>query len=384
MIPRMNTDQFNAGFGNRTKPAIITDALGDWRVNERWTPEHITEMVGDRQVEISRTERKMFQHSPTQPIRAEYSSETISFKEAADAISMASGGQLYVMQQSIPEKLPELMDILRIPHWIEVDKPTINLWFGRSTVTPLHYDSANNMFAQVHGSKTFTVFSPDDTFSLYPFPIESGMPHLAHVDVNQPDLVNHPAFTKATPLSVELNTGELLFLPSFWWHQVSSSNLAVSVSFWWHPDVEQILDSSNSDRDFRRLFQHDRLASFETALLVPKGLELMQFAEMLLATNRTWAASVVVLAEFDRRSRALLSEHNLVRNPSLSFEQILNEVSSRCTAISWNGLSPSSARLAESIPSIASRMPAYCDAEIGRDEVTAAIEELRQLSRYYD
>lgn len=376
-IPRVNSDRFTVEFGDLTRPAIITDALGGWRIDERWTPEQIGGRVGHRQIQISRTKQKMFQHSPTRVMKAEYTSEAADFRAAVKAISVETDEQLYVMQQTIPEKLPELMDILTVPQWVAAEKPTINLWFGKSTVTPLHYDSVNNMFAQVYGHKKFIVFSPDDTPSIYPYPFDSAMPHLAHVDASQPDLTRHPAFANATPLNVDLSAGDLLFLPSFWWHQVLSSDLAISVSFWWNPNIGQIVHSPNTDCDFRRFFEHDRLASFEEAVLIPKGLAFTQFAEMLLAENRVWAASVVALAEFERLSRTLLGNDYPACDSGLSFEQILNEVPSLCAAVTRNNLSESGTSVAENIRSIAHQMAAYPDAEIGIDQVVSVVDALR-------
>ena len=40
------------------------------------------------------------------------------------------------------------------------------------------------------------------------------------VDFRSPDLRAHPGFAKAVPRVCEVNEGEVLFLPSFWWHAV--------------------------------------------------------------------------------------------------------------------------------------------------------------------
>jgi hypothetical protein len=41
------------------------------------------------------------------------------------------------------------------------------------------------------------------------------------INFKQVDLVKYPKFKEATPVQVEISSGEILFIPEGWWHQVA-------------------------------------------------------------------------------------------------------------------------------------------------------------------
>ena len=111
---------------------------------------------------------------------------------------------------------------------------------------------------QVSGEKHVTLFDPHHNENLYeahiPEAILSYSPRTGHfsrqrllestsmvmspVDIQDPDLVRFPRFSRAHRLECDLGPGDVLFMPAFWWHEVRSRpdlretrNLAVN--FWW-------------------------------------------------------------------------------------------------------------------------------------------------------
>ncbi|KAJ1647765.1 Succinyl-CoA:3-ketoacid coenzyme A transferase 1, mitochondrial [Coemansia asiatica] len=49
-----------------------------------------------------------------------------------------------------------------------------NIWFGpKGTVSPLHFDGSDNLFAQVAGCKYFRFYSPEESECIYAYPKES-------------------------------------------------------------------------------------------------------------------------------------------------------------------------------------------------------------------
>lgn len=75
--------------------------------------------------------------------------------------------------------------------------------------------------------KKFRRISRDDSTSMVMSP----------VDVKKPDFQRFPNFAKTKPINCTITRGDILFMPSFWWHEVNSlpnvtekRNLAVN--FW--------------------------------------------------------------------------------------------------------------------------------------------------------
>jgi hypothetical protein len=79
-------------------------------------------------------------------------------KNAQESSESGEGGVVgeaiaYLAQHSIFEHLPELQEDIREPKLWQEGYEVRNIWMGtRATVTPLHYDSMDNLFCQVAGA----------------------------------------------------------------------------------------------------------------------------------------------------------------------------------------------------------------------------------------
>lgn len=304
MIARVSSSEFSSGFFEQGQPAIVTDALTDWQIETRWTPDALARIAKDRRIVSSRADDGRYRFAPSdEGARSNvFENSEMEFGEAARGLlDPDAGDTVYVMQQSIPEKLPELLDHVVVPPWIEGEHPAINLWFGRRTATQLHFDHSNNLFAQLYGTKEFTLFAPADSEHLYPYHHDSATSHLSYVDLDAPDLGRHPHFARAVADRFTMQPGELLFLPAFWWHHVRAPGVAVSVNFWWAPRWSQIVAADNSMRALSNLYAVDRLKTFREAFLSPEGLDFVSGADRLIAGGRTWGACVLALAALDER-----------------------------------------------------------------------------------
>jgi hypothetical protein len=125
----------------------------------------------------------------------------------------------------------------------------------------------HNIFAQVEGRKRFLLFNPDQFDLLYPGPLNTRSQHLSRIDVKAPDLKRFPKAARAEYWEAVVEPGDLLFMPAFWWHQVSAPSLAVSVNYWWRADVRDCV----SPAFFRQLYMNSVL---EDVRGVFKGYDL--------------------------------------------------------------------------------------------------------------
>jgi len=108
------------------------------------------------------------------------------------------------------------------------------LWCAPAgTVTPLHFDLAHNLHAQLDGKKRVLLYPPRPRRPLYPSPPWSGTPNFSRVDPRQPDLARYPRFVEARAEEAELEPGDVLYIPSGHWHHVTSERTSISVNFWW-------------------------------------------------------------------------------------------------------------------------------------------------------
>ena len=116
--------------------------------------------------------------------------------------------------------------------------PLVSLWLGNRSRIAAHFDAPNNIACCVVGKRRFTLFPPEQVGNLYVGPLHftpSGQA-ISLVDFAKPDLQKFPRFAEAMEHAqvADLSAGDVLFIPSMWWHHVEALNdFNVLVNYWW-------------------------------------------------------------------------------------------------------------------------------------------------------
>lgn len=127
--------------------------------------------------------------------------------------------------------------------WVD-PTATARIWLGNNTITNTHYDTMENIACAVAGSRRITLFPPEQIDNLYIGPLlltPAGTP-MSLVDCQNPDFERFPKFATALEqaITVELEPGDALYIPSFWWHNVASlDKVSMLVNYWWKDHAEQ-------------------------------------------------------------------------------------------------------------------------------------------------
>ena len=143
---------------------------------------------------------------------------------------------IFIQSVSVPEFLPKFSD----ENAIDLADPSAipRIWVGNSVTVTTHYDISDNIACVVGGRRRFTLFPPEQIRNLYVGPIHftiAGQP-VSMVSLDEPDLVRFPRFAQAleTAQVAELEPGDAMFIPYFWWHHVKSlERFNVLVNYWW-------------------------------------------------------------------------------------------------------------------------------------------------------
>jgi hypothetical protein len=145
----------------------------------------------------------------------------------------------YLTEWPIFEHIPELvgdadftsLDLLSR----ELTFPTRLFMGAKGSITPLHYDDTPSLTAQICGQKRWTLFSPDQSESLYAFGGSSRLAHFsrANTTLKMQDRTSFPLLQRARSTEIVLEEGDLLYVPSMWWHHVLALSQSISLGVFW-------------------------------------------------------------------------------------------------------------------------------------------------------
>jgi len=263
-------------------PVVITDVVPKWPACDSWSPEYFVKLFPKKTVEVAVTNEDSFAYENG---RARYRNRCLSFQRAISGIlnQHDDGTRYFLMQQAMESRFPELMKDIVIPGWLDKNQITINFWVGSAgAFTPLHFDTEDNFIAQVFGAKRFILYDPTQMELLYPNEKSDKYSHLSRVDITAPNDSRFPRFKDARPVELTLNAGEMLFLPSHWWHAVQSLSVNAMVNFWQLGNqLSLYLENPTGIRSLWYLYQDNLLQSLRV-LLAKKQVTFVDCAEKVL------------------------------------------------------------------------------------------------------
>jgi len=128
-------------------------------------------------------------------------------------------------------ELRALNSLCHWPGYFEKMGPP-RFWIGPAgTVTPLHCDYDDNIFAQIWGSKRIFLCPPHHEEFLYASeanPVLFGSPF----NPEAPDFERYPLARQAALVEVIVQPGDMLYVPAGWYHQVSALSFSLSCNRW--------------------------------------------------------------------------------------------------------------------------------------------------------
>lgn len=183
------------------------------------------------------TLRERFSHLPVRARVGDYINTAFAPDRAMQDMSMLEYLDLVAAgTQHLPPYLGnlELRELNRLCHW-----PTYfdkmgppRFWLGPAgTVTPLHCDYDDNIFAQIWGTKRIFLSPPHHDEFLYTSEANAilfGSPF----DPEAPDFEKFALARQATMIECIVNPGDLLYVPAGWYHQVRALTFSLSSNRW--------------------------------------------------------------------------------------------------------------------------------------------------------
>jgi len=221
-VPRVKPMSATA-FRSRAReglPFLIPGAVARWPIcalgpevlRERFGEVHVRARVGDYICTAFAPDRAMLDTTMR---------EYLDLAEATEGLPPYLGNL----------ELRELNSLCHWPTYFEKMGPP-RFWIGPAgTVTPLHSDFDDNIFAQVWGTKRIFLSPPHHDEFLY---AREANPVLfgSLFDPEAPDFERYPLARQATMIEVIVQPGDMLYVPAGWYHQVRALTFSLSSNRW--------------------------------------------------------------------------------------------------------------------------------------------------------
>ncbi|XP_057291218.1 bifunctional peptidase and (3S)-lysyl hydroxylase JMJD7-like [Hydractinia symbiolongicarpus] len=301
--------EFVTKYMYRSRPVIIENAINHWPALKDWSNEFLRRKYGNQKVHVKMTpngefegcdEARKFENFDTFRVPKHVRDQlqfpdlvvvrpavgNIKFSEFLDLVENKNNSlniSAYLEYSSIREYFPELEKDVKPFTFVDgiLKSSSLNIWLSNgNTLGKLHFDPFENFLCQMRGNKKLTLFDPHQNHNLYEAHIQEGLLGYEHntnkfsfqklldstsmvmspVDILNPNFERFPNFTRAEPMECYLNEGDVLYMPSFWWHEVQSypnptekRNLAVN--FWYYPFLTKEFPCAGCKLDVNPLYR---------------------------------------------------------------------------------------------------------------------------------
>lgn len=245
-------------FIHKNKPVIIKGWAKNWTASKKWTLDYLKEQIGDTEISFKKSENNIFPDPNSIKKPEKYTVINGTLKEYLNLLMnpaqkeyyFAAGDDLFFMKNGERNKdLCVLKNDFHIPDFLKEENiEYIGFWLSKKGAsTCIHYDSngCHNINVQVKGTKKILLFNPSEFDNLYMHKITEPNPfyNFSQVNTQDADLHKFPNARKVQYVESILEEGDLLFIPSFWFHKFDHlGDFNINVNFWWKPQ-EYILNN---------------------------------------------------------------------------------------------------------------------------------------------
>jgi hypothetical protein len=232
-------------FIHTAAPAVITQQNGTLELGRCLNPDVLRVAFGTEKVTVSISQGGAFRYDAEKTL-----AKRMSFADFADyvgSVQHTSGERMYLSQFPLDDLPSAVRADLRAPAHIPdgISPVAQNIWFGPAgTISPLHFDRSHNLLVQHYGRKHVVMVAPQHSAQLMPGAKNSPSPHVSSLDLVVPGSEIDLSRLNAPHFQAVIEPGDILFIPAFWWHNVTSLTTAISTNYWWRPPIDACLHDS--------------------------------------------------------------------------------------------------------------------------------------------
>ncbi|KAL0120725.1 hypothetical protein PUN28_008414 [Cardiocondyla obscurior] len=268
---------FYREYVSKNVPLVIRNGIKHWPAVEKWSIPYFRKVLGDELVSVAVTPNG-YADAIAKRDNMEFfvmpEERLLPMSEFLDTLEHTREDSVFYIQQqnsnflhSFHKLWPDAeTEISWASEAFGKQPDAVNFWMGdKRAVTSMHKDPYENIYCVVSGEKTFILHPPTDLpwipYQEYPsatykerepgkWVIESMVNETSGlkedlpltpwicVDPLNPDYEQYPEYRNTHKLRVTLKAGDLLYLPSLWFHHVTQSHACVSINYWYDMEFD--------------------------------------------------------------------------------------------------------------------------------------------------
>jgi hypothetical protein len=207
-------------------PKVFRGAAADWPCAKKWTFEFFSEKLGDENVTLINNKGLVKD--------TEQAYDVVKLRDYI--ANLKKGSKEYLKFSRIVEEKSELRNDFNYEWLKKFRAPGAqnDLFYffmgGKNTITPIHDGFATTVFVQIEGTKRWVFYPTNHRLFLgvrprrYNYFYSEADPY----DLNNP---KYPLLKFAKRYEVLVHPGDVLFFPSFVWHQVENVSDTIGVAY---------------------------------------------------------------------------------------------------------------------------------------------------------
>jgi jumonji domain-containing protein 7 len=257
----------------QNKPVIFRNSLQHWPAINKWTNDYLSHILADDLITVAISPHGYADAIVWNPERESFCfalplEQKMKFHDFTPLLSSEEQQRKYgipYIQLQNDNLHTEYSQLL-----VDVDEhisfatealnrlpDAVNFWMGEEkSVTSLHKDYYENLYGVVDGIKEFTLYAPTDAYFLYyrDYPVMryvreaigrwnledmgTNVPWIS-VDPLTPNEKQFPLYRYATPMKAILYPGDMLYLPSLYFHHVQQhGKRVIAVNYWYDMEYD--------------------------------------------------------------------------------------------------------------------------------------------------
>ncbi len=224
-ITEINQDLFLQNYLSNSRPVVIKNYTTSWPAYTKWNYEYFKKKAGNITVPLYDSSKVTPDKKVNEP------ATHMKFADYLDLIAKQPS-DLRIFLFNIFKEIPSLVKDYKMPTFLDgyLDKFPMMFFGGRGSKVFPHFDlDLSHVFlAHFGGKKKCMLFSPECSEKLYKIPF--AVHNLEDIDLENPDFETYPALNGLQGQEVILEHGDILFIPTGWWHYMYYTDDSFSLS----------------------------------------------------------------------------------------------------------------------------------------------------------